>query len=407
MSAGRDRRGAARLDLDGTVLVSRQPVFDRKMRVAGYRIAYALPGGNGVSSADSSSLFDTALSVIGLEKLVGGSIAHLPITRELLLALGEPPGRSDRLMLRIAHQDAVDPVLTPILQLAAERGYALELDQLAGHDFDPELLDLFSVVEIDLEAVNADEVATLVPELLSCHRTPLAANLRDHDERDRAHQLGFELFTGPFYGTAKLVQGHKVPTGDLRMVASMVRLQPDSISLEQVVEVIEQDLGLSVKLLRYLNSAYFGLAAKVSSIHDAAMRLGSRGVARWALTVAVAGAPRISPELAVMALTRARLCELLGAGEAELEPGEMFMIGLLSAADAVFGRPLERIIPELPLTDRATAALLAHSGPAGDVVRAAIAYECGNFGDPVLARLATGHGRSYRSALGWAQDTLP
>ena len=397
----------AGLDLDRDVLVSRQPVFDRTMEVAGYRIAYALPGGDAVPSSAPSSLFDTVLSVIGLQTLVGESVAHVPVTRELLLALGEPPGRCDRLVLRIAHEDAVDPALTLILARAAERGFVLELDALAGPDIDPDLLELFSVVEIDLAAMTAAEMATLVPELLRRGRTPLAANVRDHSERDRAHQLGCELFTGPFYGTAKLVQGHKVPTGDLRMVASVVQLQPGSASLEQVVAVIEQDVGLSVKLLRYLNSAYFGLPAKVSSIHDATMRLGSRGVARWALMVTIADAPKISPELAVMALTRARLCELLGAGEADLEGEEMFMIGLLSAADAVFGCPLEQIIPELPLTERATTALLTHSGPAGDVVRAAIAYECGNFGDPVLARLAGGHGRSYRSALDWAQETLP
>lgn len=401
-ATGRQRRAAAELELDRSVLVSRQPVLDRQMGVAGYRIAYAVPG-----AGEAASLFDTALSVIGLHGLVGESVAHLPVTRELLLALGGPPGRSDRLMLRISHRDAVDPVLAPILEHAARSGYALELDALPGPGFDPAVLDLFGVVEIDVAAWRPDEVAQLVPELRRRRRTPLAANVRDHASCDRARELGFELFTGPFYGTPKLVPGRKVPTGDLRRVASIVQLQPEGTSLEQVVEVIEQDLGLSVKLLRYLNSAYFGMPAKVSSIHDAAMRLGSRGVARWALTIAIAGAPSISPELAVMALTRARLCELLGAAQAELDGGEMFTVGLLSAADAAFGCQLEEIIPELPLTKRVTDALLARAGPAGDVVRAAIAYERGDFDDPVLVRIAAGQGHSYRSALGWAQETLP
>jgi EAL and modified HD-GYP domain-containing signal transduction protein len=85
----------------------------------------------------------------------------------------------------------------------------------------------------------------------------------------------------------------------------------------------------------------------------------------------------------------------------------MFTIGLLSAADAVLGHPLDEIIPELPLTDRVTAALLTRSGPAGEVLRAAIAYERGTFDDPALARLATGRGRRFCSAVGWAEDTLP
>jgi EAL and modified HD-GYP domain-containing signal transduction protein len=145
----------------------------------------------------------------------------------------------------------------------------------------------------------------------------------------------------------------------------------------------------------------------VSSVHDAALRLGSRNVARWALTIAVAGAPHITRETAVMALTRARLCELLAGGVDDLDGSEMFTIGLLSAADVVFGAPLEQVVGALPLTSRITDALIARQGTAGDILTAALAYERGDFDDPVLARLVSGHGHSFRSALGWAQDTLP
>lgn len=377
------------------------------MRVVGYRIAYALGDGDELLREHPAVLFDTALSVIGLQELVGEDIAHLPITGEFLLALGAPPVRPDRVMLRISHRDAVDAVLRPTLQLASNRGYALELDGLPSPELDPEILELFSVVELDVGAWTADELAEVAWDLRRRSRTPLAANVRDHAELDRAQQLGCQWFTGPFHGTARLIQGRKIPTGELRQIASLVRLNPESTSLEQVVAVIEEDVGLSVRLLRYLNSAYFGLHATVSSVHDAALRLGSRNVVRWALTMTIAGAPHIRRDLAVMALTRARLCELLGSAATELDNGEMFTIGLLSSADALLGCPLEEIIPQLPLTDRVTRALLAHEGSAGEVLRAAIAYERGNFDEPGLARLVSGHGRSFRSALTWAQETLP
>jgi EAL and modified HD-GYP domain-containing signal transduction protein len=389
------------------VLVSRQPVLDEAMQVVGYRIAYALNGGAQLLGVDSALLFDTALSVLGLQDLVGQSIAHLPITGELLLALGGPPLRPERLLLRISYRDAVDPALWRVLEQATERGYALELDGLPSPEFDPTILDHFSVVEFDTWFWPADAVAELTSDLRRRGRTPLAANLRTHAERDRAQQLGCRWFTGEFHRTPVLVSGRRTPTGELRQIAAIVRLDPESTSLEEIVEVIEQDVGLSVRLLRYLNSAYFGLGATVSSVHDAALRLGSRNVARWALTTAIAGAPHITHEHAVMALTRARLCELLGAGASGFDNGEMFTIGLLSAADLVLGCPLEQIIPELPLTTRVTKALLTHEGPAGEVLRAAIAYEHGNLHDPVLAHVATGHGRSFRSALSWAHEALP
>jgi EAL and modified HD-GYP domain-containing signal transduction protein len=144
----------------------------------------------------------------------------------------------------------------------------------------------------------------------------------------------------------------------------------------------------------------------ISSIHDAALRLGSRGVARWALTVSIAGAPSLSSDLAETALTRARLCEELAADVPGVDAGEMFTIGLLSATDIVFGFPLERIILHLPLNDRVTKALLDGAGPGGEVVRAALAYERGEFDDPTLQDVAADNARAYRAALEWARQSL-
>jgi EAL and modified HD-GYP domain-containing signal transduction protein len=387
-------------DLDSKVLVSRQPVLNRFSQVPGYRVSYAQ------SDGDALSLFDTVLSVIGLEWLVGETMAHLPISRDMLLTLGTPPVRPDRVQLRIAYEDAADPGMRPIFEEAAARGYTLELDSLPGPDFDVDLLELFGVVEIDFQAWREQDISAVLPLITGRFSMPLAAGLRDHDERDRADALGFTLFTGDFFGTPKIVTGRKIPVGDIKTLASVVELQSSGTTLEQVVEVVSRDLGLSVKLLRYINSAYFGMAAKVGSIHDAAMKLGSRGVARWALTVTITGAPSISRELAVVALTRARLCEMLAKGEKLLDSGELFTLGLLSAADAVFGRPLNTIVPELPLSDKASQALLHHAGAEGEILRAALAYERGDFGNSMLQRVGRGHGRSYRNALGWAQEAL-
>ena len=76
-----------------------------------------------------------------------------------------------------------------------------------------------------------------------------------------------------------------------------------------------------MKLLRYINSAYFGMRHSIGSIRQAVMMLGSHGVSRWALLVALTGGPNAPRELSVMALTRARMCELLGNRVAEHRPG--------------------------------------------------------------------------------------
>src|ERR1700694_4174925 len=111
------------------VLVSRQPVVDCDMRVIGYRVSYAVDPGDLVAAHEHSEirLFGDFLSVVGLEELVGASVAHLPVSGELLRTLGIPAVRPDRVLLRVGYHTAIDPELQPIIDGLAMRGYSLSV----------------------------------------------------------------------------------------------------------------------------------------------------------------------------------------------------------------------------------------------------------------------------------------
>jgi EAL and modified HD-GYP domain-containing signal transduction protein len=170
--------------------------------------------------------------------------------------------------------------------------------------------------------------------------------------------------------------------------------------------VIDHDVGLSVKLLRYINSAYFGLRSNIGSIRQAVMMLGARGVSRWAMMIALTGSPSTPRELAVTALTRARMCELLGVSRGDVGADELFTIGLLSVADALLDRPLATILADLPLADGPAAALLRREGSAGAILQAVIDYEVANFGTDCVQAHKAAVGLAYMDALRWAQETL-
>jgi EAL and modified HD-GYP domain-containing signal transduction protein len=390
------------------VLLSRQPVVDAAMRVTGYRIAYATLDGGDVLAPDSGSstrLFGDVVSAVGLDELVGSSIAHLPVSRELLLTLGIPPVRPDRVVLRICYETATDPQLQPILSTLASRGYALSLSDVPGPDSDLSLLDVFSTVEVDFGSWDELDAAAVVPRILAGHGAPLGSGLMNHSDFEVAKALGFQLFVGPFFAAPRVTSARQVPFGAIQGLASIARLAGDA-QIEDLERVIDRDLGLSVKLLRYINSAYFGVRSEIVSIRQAVMMLGSRGVSRWALLISLAGGPSTPRELSVMALTRARMCEILGSGRTEISPDQLFTIGLLSAADALLCLPLEQVVEELPLADEVAQALLWRAGPAGAILQATIAYERGSFGSDSLQGHHRDAGDAYRQALRWAQATV-
>ena len=196
-----------------------------------------------------------------------------------------------------------------------------------------------------------------------------------------------------------------MPVGALNTLSAAAQVQ-GSGSIDELERIIDRDLGLSVKLLRYINSAYFGMASKITSIRQAVMMLGARGVSRWALMVAITGGTAAPRELSVMALTRARMCELLAAGQPEVIPDEMFLIGLLSLADALLDTPLDRVLEELPLADTTAQALLERSGVAGAILDAVTNYEIGSFESESVQAYGTDLARAYVDALRWARDTI-
>jgi EAL and modified HD-GYP domain-containing signal transduction protein len=394
---------------DLNVLVSRQAVVDNETRVTGYRVAYAaLDGEEIVDDADSSAirLFSDFLSVVGLQELVGSTVAHLPVSQEMLLTLGIPPIRPDRVMLRVSYKTAIDPKVEQIIDGLAMRGYALSLHSLPGPDFDPKLLERFGTVEADFSAWDVDDAAIVAMQAHAACATPLAAGVVDHHHFELADRLGFRLFSGPFIATPRVTSVRQVPVDRLSTLVALARLQRRSAEIEEIEQVINRDVGLSVKLLRYINSAYFGMRHNIGSIRQAVMMLGAHGVSRWALLVALTGGPSAPRELSVMALTRARMCELLGARNPDLDPEELFMVGMLSVADALLDLPIESIVGQLPVSPEVADALLHHGGEVGSILDAVINYERGEFGAVSLVAHRHDLGGSYRASLRWARRTL-
>lgn len=391
------------------ILVSRQPVVDCDMRVIGYRVSYATverPDEIQPRGGSEIRLFGDFLSVVGLEELVGSTVAHLPVSGELLQTLGIPPVHPDRVLLRLAYHTAIDPEPHPIIDGLAMRGYSLSVHDLPGAELDVSVLDRFGTVEIDLPSWDDDDAGSVVLQAHASCAIPLAAGLNSHAECRRANRLGFRLFAGPFIATPRVTAMRQVPIDHLSTLVAFAQLHSRSATIEELEYVINRDVGLSVKLLRYINSAYFGMRHKIGSIRQAVMMLGTHGVSRWALLVAITGGPSAPRELSIMALTRARMCELLGARYSNVNTDELFTVGLLSVADALLDLPLEAIVAQLPLSDDVARALLLYEGAAGEILDAVVTYERGDFEAPVVRAHRDGLAGAYRVSLAWAQWTL-
>jgi EAL and modified HD-GYP domain-containing signal transduction protein len=213
--------------------------------------------------------------------------------------------------------------------------------------------------------------------------------------------LGFSHFQGDFFARPR---GDRVePTGALASLQTLAELTSGESSFEDLERTIGADVGLSISLLRYVNSAFFALPREIDSVREALTLLGTRAVRRWATVMALSAVPDAPDQLVALALLRGRMCELLGGGGSNEEDRDrLFTVGLFSVADALLDAPMEEILASLPFSEEVTSALLRYEGRKGRILATTLRYEQGHFpeidGDPV--ELA----EAYLAALKWADD---
>jgi EAL and modified HD-GYP domain-containing signal transduction protein len=326
------------------------------------------------------------------------------IARNFLVEIGPPPVRPDRAVLQIAAYPAQEDLLA-VLQQLARSGYTIALEGYDGRNDLEDLMSLCSIVKVDYSAVDPDQLETIIAAPRLQGALLVANDVPDHAAFARCRDLGFTYFEGEYFAQPKLFKHRGVATAGLGSLRRLGELTSGDVSFEALERIISSDIGLSLKLLRYVNSAFFALPRTVGSVREALTLLGVRTVRRWATVMAISSIPDVPDELLALALRRARMCEMLAGSGGPKEREALFTVGLFSVADALLDMPMAEALDSLPFTDEIQAALLRREGPKGDLLTAVIAYERGEF--PTLGPVedeAPSLAGAYRSALDWADE---
>src|SRR3954452_2336662 len=267
-----------------------------------------------------------------------------------------------------------------------------------------DLMSLCSIVKVNVSEVSTDDLSRVlrVPKLQGAML--VATEVPDHACFERCQELGFTYFQGEYFARPRTFKHRGVATAGLGSLRKLSELTAGDVSFEDLERIISSDVGLSLKLLRYVNSAFFALPRTVSSVQEALNLLGVRTVRRWATVMVISSIPDVPDELVALGLRRAHMCEMLTSSANGDEKETLFTIGLFSVADALLDMPMSEVLDSLPFDQEIRAALLRHEGPKGELLAAVAAYERGEFpslpsADPELSLAG-----AYRSALDWADE---
>lgn len=337
-------------------IIHRQPVFDSTLRVRSYYLSFLDYQGRPLADDDFAEDLVPALP---------DSLTTLFADTRLILNI--PP------QWQAAFADAITADNNFILPAgtklpATDTNVFRQVATASEADCDGDTL-LIDFQQIPIAALNQ-----ILTQALQRQQTVCALNINSADDYQWCINRHINRISGEFYTHPRLPQAPKTHPSQQMLLQLLVKLHDPDADAESLAHIINQDVTLSYKLLKLVNSAFFGLPREISNTQQAIVMLGQNKIKTWASLLCLSGIDDKPSELRHIAMQRARMCELL-ARHYKGQPESFFMCGLLSALDALLDKPLAEILTGLPLHPEITTALTDYEGAAGAALRDTIAYE--------------------------------
>jgi EAL and modified HD-GYP domain-containing signal transduction protein len=365
-----------------SAFIARQPIFDRKLDVVGYELLFRGRGyaGDGLSDNPGRATATVVLNsftALELKRIVGHKTAWVNVGRDFVVDGLARVIPADLGGLEISESELFDEELVDALRELKSHGYRLALDGFDSESDAASVLELFDVVKLNVLELGHDGLSDAVERLRGEPCQVLAHRVATHTDHEFCVALGCALFQGYFFCQPAVVATRSISANRLALLQVVAALQRPDAELSDVDQLIARDVALSFRMLRYVNSAFFGVRSEVRSMGHALALLGLENARRWATLSVLASVDDKPTELTLTALTRARFCELAGEELGLAGGSELFTLGLFSVIDALMDTPMQDVVESLPLADDMREALVHRRGPLGELLDTVAAREQG------------------------------
>lgn len=385
------------------VLLARQPIMNTGEELIGHELLFRREDGSGWPIEDedqaTARVLVTAFADMAFGALTNGTRAWINTRRSFLLETDLSVLPPDRVVLEVLERDAFDATLVARVAELAERGYVFALDDFAWTDDADQIMPFVSYVKLDVREHGISGIAEQLRLLERYDVLVVGEKVETAEEVSALVRLGVGLFQGYYFEKPRLVRG-RPPSADIGRLRKATSLT-SSATFEDVEHVVKLDPGISMRLLRYINSAAVSMRSNVTSLRQALMLVGANTVRQWLLLVLLGDLGSMKPAVLSAGLLRARLCETLAPDHRVRNRDSAFIVGLLSVCDALLETPLDEIIPALPLSEDIQDALVKREGPLGALLIAAVELERGD-----VAPKTPAQAQALYASMQWANTQL-
>jgi len=388
-------------------LIGRQQIFDRDLRVFAYELLFRDINGNaaetfGPTAASNQIIVDSLLEY-GLDQVVGTQLAFVNFTRENLLSETPFLLPKDKVVIEVLEDVHIDEALIQALQDLVQKGYRIALDDFVFDERWLPLIEMAHLIKFDIQKVTPAASGWVMERLKELPVRFLAEKVETQEQYREYRALGCDYFQGFLFSKPNVVRGKRLETSQHAVLQLLAKINQPKVSIPDLARTVSMDVGLSYKLLRYINSAFFALPKQIDSLNFAITYLGIREIQRWTSLISLASFPDQPKEIVKIALIRARMCESLAAYLKLPGTEQFFLVGLMSTIDQLLEIALDDVVASLPLSREVKNALVSRAGLAGEALNCAINYECWNLDAVKFENLSLPEiGKIHLESVSWA-----
>lgn len=397
--------------------IARQAILDHERTVFGYELFDRSLQSNEHNAASDAQLLFNALSLAENDSLASRKTIFINCTHDSLAGGHLDLVAPERVVLEIPPLplSQVDQIANhlPALQQLQRRGFRMAFDfSILTRSYES-WLPMASFIKFDLSVLKPEAIESFVKLAQAKSKALLIAEkVETHKQFAMVKELGVALFQGYWFARPVLVEGQRVQPAQSNIIRliDLVRKQSSTAEIE---EVLKHDPIMSFNLLRFINSAGFGMQTEVTSFKHAVMLLGLNRLFKWAaLLMTTSKNGNTPPAVGTTAVVRGRLMELLALDKLSPEDCDnAFVVGVFSLLDTMLGMPMESALQTVTLPPQVSDALLHRTGPLAPFLDLTIACESAD--DAAFATAANSLGLSsnhvnwaHLQALAWAETLV-
>lgn len=341
--------------MNNGVLITREPVVNQQRAITANRLVVHAPNiAAALQALETQSEHWPAVHPVFI------SFGRLVPTEELLDC-----HLPENALVEIPAQALQYPQIQELLHSLKEAGVPLALSWFqSGVQWPADVPCRFT-----LSDVRKQESPGSTPGL------PLAWGLNDVPAFEAAVARGYTGASGWFFLRGVTPSPELAPSH--AQIVRLLNLVRNDADITEIENALKQDVSLPYKLLRYINSAGFGLMVEVQSFRHAVTILGRDKLNKWlSLLLVSASKDPAAPAVMQAAIARGRMMEILGVqffDKAQLD--NLFITGAFSLLDVLLESALDVVLDQMTLPDLIRDALLHREGAYASLLNLAIASE--------------------------------